>query len=67
MYFFLFIYIQTDAFPDQIKADLATSPGNDFSKSQLELTLESNAPDTEKEFVLLQQELAEINSQLKVI
>jgi len=46
---------------------LATSPGNDFSKSQLELTLESNAPDTEKEVVILQQELAEINSQLKVM
>eukprot|EP00111_Clytia_hemisphaerica_P000990 TCONS_00002873-protein len=56
---------QTDALPDQIQEDLAMSPSNDFSKSQLEMTLDSNAPDTEKEVVLLQQELSEISSQLK--
>lgn len=56
---------QTDALPDQIRSDLIASPVTDFSKSHLELTLDPNAPDTEKEVVFLQQELAELNSQLK--
>lgn len=60
--------LKTDALPDRSQDELLlNSPPNEFKTGHLELSLDSNAPDVEKELMLLQQELAEMNSQLKVM
>ena len=60
-------FLQTDALPESSSEDLLTPTlSGDYSKAKLEMALDPNAPDTEKEVVLLQQELAEMVAQLKV-
>ncbi|XP_057296020.1 early endosome antigen 1-like [Hydractinia symbiolongicarpus] len=57
---------QTDALPESSTDDLLSgSASSDFTKTRLDISMTSNAPDVEKEVLLLEQELADLTSALK--